>query len=77
MEGYCTVGMIYATIVVGKTLLYGFIQQARRESMELSIQERLKDLYVERGLTLEQNPNPRRGRKQRIISKIWRKNQWE
>lgn len=45
--------------------------------MELSIQERLKDLYVERGLTLEQNPNPRRGRKQRIISKIWRKNQWE
>lgn len=42
------------------------------ESMELSIQERLKDLRVERGLTLEQlaeksdllnNPNPQRGRK--------------
>ena len=31
-----------------------FIEQTRRESMELSIQERLKDLRVERGLTLEQ-----------------------
>ena len=31
-----------------------FIRQIRRESMELSIQERLKDLRVERGLTLEQ-----------------------
>ena len=30
------------------------IKQTRRESMELSIQERLKDLCVERGLTLEQ-----------------------
>ena len=31
-----------------------FIGQIRRESMELSIEERLKDLRVERGLTLEQ-----------------------
>jgi len=31
-----------------------FIGQTRRESMELSIQERLKDLRVECGLTLEQ-----------------------
>ena len=31
-----------------------FIGQIRRECMELSIQERLKDLRVERGLTLEQ-----------------------
>ena len=33
---------------------FPFIEQTRRESMELSIQERLKDLRVERGLTLEQ-----------------------
>ena len=33
---------------------FQFIGQTRRESMELSIQERLKDLRVERGLTLEQ-----------------------
>ena len=33
---------------------FQFIKQTRRESMELSIQERLKDLRVERGLTLEQ-----------------------
>src|SRR5699024_1441795 len=33
---------------------FPFIGQTRRESMELSIQERLKDLRVERGLTLEQ-----------------------
>jgi hypothetical protein len=31
-----------------------FIEQTRGEGMELSIQERLKDLRVERGLTLEQ-----------------------
>ena len=31
-----------------------FIGQTRRESIELSTQERLKDLRVERGLTLEQ-----------------------
>ncbi|MFR8408246.1 MAG: transcriptional regulator, partial [Faecalibacterium prausnitzii] len=30
------------------------MKQTRRGSMELSIQERLKDLRVERGLTLEQ-----------------------
>ena len=33
---------------------FPLIEQTRRESMELSIQERLKDLRVERGLTLEQ-----------------------
>ena len=31
-----------------------FIGQTRRESIELSIQDQLKDLRVERGLTLEQ-----------------------
>ena len=31
-----------------------FAERTRRESVELSIQERLKDLRVERGLTLEQ-----------------------
>ena len=33
---------------------FQIIKQTRRECMELSIQERLKDLRVERGLTLEQ-----------------------
>jgi len=37
-----------------KITQFPFIEQTRRESMELSIQERLKDLRVERGLTLEQ-----------------------
>ena len=37
-----------------KITQFPFIEQTRREGMELSIQERLKDLRVERGLTLEQ-----------------------
>ena len=37
-----------------RNINFPFIGQTRRESVELSIQERLKDLRVERGLTLEQ-----------------------
>ena len=37
-----------------KITQFPFIKQTKRESMELSIQERLKDLRAERGLTLEQ-----------------------
>ena len=37
-----------------RNINFPFIGQTRRESMELFIQERLKDLRVERGLTLEQ-----------------------
>ena len=38
----------------GKSYNFLCIKQTRRVRMELSIQERLKDLRVERGLTLEQ-----------------------
>ena len=52
-----TVSAVKEKIVRGTALLlrqFQFVEQTRRENMELSIQERLKDLRVERGLTLEQ-----------------------